>query len=319
MLILKVISYGSIEGNNMNLRHIQAFIAVAEELHFGRAAKRLHIEQSPLSRIIRKLEADLGVTLFHRTARGTRLTWAGQVFLEDAHRIMLTFEQAQTRARATAVGYQGVLRIALSGDIGRTRLAALLALCREEAPKVSIRLFEVSLAQLMAGLDADLFDAGLATLGEVDGAIVAAPLWEDPFMVALPARHPLLAFKEVPLEEMVGYPLILCDPHICEGCSRQRERLFRMMDGQPTVAEYVSTHSLMLTFVAAGYGVGFSSAAHLEGCHQADVVARPLADQAASLTTYLLRPEGEIMEPLRQFIDRAKRVGRAQGGDQPPA
>ena len=70
--------------------------------------------------------------------------------------------------------------------------------------------------------------------------------------------------------------------------------------------------------VAAGYGVGFSSAAHLAGCHQADVVVRPLADETASLTTYLLRPEGEIMEPLRQFIDRVERVGRPQGTDQRP-
>ena len=73
----------------MNMRHIQAFIAVAEEQHFSRAAKRLHIEQSPLSRTIRKLEADLGVTLLLRTAHTVRLTWAGQAFLEDARRVIL--------------------------------------------------------------------------------------------------------------------------------------------------------------------------------------------------------------------------------------
>jgi DNA-binding transcriptional LysR family regulator len=78
------------------------------------------------------------------------------------------------------------------------------------------------------------------------------------------------------------------------------------------VAEYVKTHSLMLTLVAAGYGVGFSSAAHLAGCHQADVVARPLADRTASLTTYLLRPERGMGKALRQFIERAKRVGCLQ-------
>lgn len=109
------------------------------------------------------------------------------------------------------------------------------------------------------------------------------------------------------------------DPLACDGCHQQRERLFRSIETRPTVAEYVSTHSLMLALVAAGYGVGFSSAAHLEGCAQADVVARPLADNDASLTTYLLRPEGEIMEPLREFIDRAERIGRSQGSDQPSA
>lgn len=304
----------------MNLRHIEAFIAVAEELHFGRAAKRLHIEQSPLSRRIGRLEANLGVTLLHRNGRGVRLTAAGRVFLEDARRVMLACEQARARSRAAAAGYYGTLSIGLAGDIGRTRLAALLALCRLEAPEVNIRLSEVPLAQLLYGLGAGLFDAGLTLVGHVEGEIVAAPLWRDPFLVALPARHPLLAYKEVPLQEVVRYSLVLSDPQVCDGCQQQREHLFRSVGVEPAVAEYVSTHSLMLALVAAGYGVGFSSAAHLEGCMQDDVVSRPLAERDASLTTYLLRPQGDILEPLRQFIGRAERVaGTPVGGDQRPA
>mgnify|MGYP002661898241 len=101
----------------MNLRHLRCFIAVAEELHFGRAARRLHIEQSPLSRTIRQMEADLGVPLLNRLPRSVRLTPAGQVFLEEARRVLLAFEQAQTKARAAA-NQRNTLRIALSGDMG---------------------------------------------------------------------------------------------------------------------------------------------------------------------------------------------------------
>ena len=297
----------------MNLRHIQAFLAVAEELHFGRAARRLYIEQSPLSRTIRKLEADLGVTLFKRTPREVRLTLEGRIFLEDAQRIALAVDQAQARMRAAAEGYHGTLRIALSDGIGPARLSELLALCREEAPDVRIRLFELPLGQLLSGLSMDLFDAGLALAGEVGDEIVALPLWQDPLVVAVPTRHPLLAFKEVPLHEAVNYPLVLCHPEVCEGCSRQCERLLRLVAVQPQVAEYVTTHDLMLALVAAGYGVGFSSAAHMVGCRRADVVVRPLADPTASLTTYLLRPAGAVTGPLVQFIDRAERVGRLEG------
>ena len=228
----------------MYLRHIRAFIAVAEELHFGRAAKRLHIEQSPLSRTIRKLEVDLGVTLMYRTSRGARLTWAGQVFLEDARRVLLACDQARARVRAVASGYHGTLRIALSGDVGRTRLAALLALCRQEAPEVCIRLTEVSLTQLIQGLSDDLFDAVVTVVDEVDGEIMRTPLWHDQFMVFVSARHPLLAYKAVPLQEVVSYPLVLCDPQVCDGCHQQRERLFHSMEARPLVAEFASSHSI---------------------------------------------------------------------------
>ena len=253
----------------MNLRHLRCFIAVAEELHFGRAARRLHVEQSPLSRTIRQLEADLGVTLLERTPRGVRLTPAGQVFLEEARRVLLTLEQAQTKARAVAAGHRGTLRIALAGGVGRTRLSALLALCREEAPEVGIRLFEAPLSQVVGGLGNDLYDAAFAMAGEMEAGVVARPVWQDPLVVAIPARHPLLAHKRVPLDEVVGYPLVLCHPQVCQECSRQCERLLRLVETPPVVAEYVTTHSLMLALVAAGYGVGFSTAAHAVACRQA--------------------------------------------------
>ena len=138
-------------GELMNLRHLRCFIAVGEELHFGRAARRLHVEQSPLSRTIRQLEADLGVTLLERMPRGVCLTPAGRVFLEEARRVLLTLEQARTKVRAVAAGRQGTLRIALTGCVGQVRLPALLALCREEAPEVGIRLFEAPLPQVVGG------------------------------------------------------------------------------------------------------------------------------------------------------------------------
>lgn len=294
----------------MNLRHLRCFIVVAEELHFGRAAKRLHIEQSPLSRTIRKLELDLGVALLRRTPRSVTLTPAGHSFLEDASRIMLAIDQAEARALAVAAGYHGMLRIGLSGDIGCTRLAALLALCREEAPQIGIRLSEVPRTHLIHGLNTHLFDVGLATVNEVEGGVVAMPVWEDPFVVALPARHPLLAYKQVPLQEVMGYPLVLCDPQACLGCYRERLRLLRSVDAEPKVAQYASSHSLMLALVAAGYGVGLSIAAHLATHQQVEIVARPLTDPTAALTTYLLRTENEMSEPVRQFIARAERVGK---------
>ncbi|HHK4379159.1 TPA: LysR family transcriptional regulator [Pseudomonas aeruginosa] len=289
----------------MELRHLRCFVAVAEELHFTRAAVRLHIEQSPLSRTIRELESDLGATLFERNRRGTQLTWAGQVLLEDARRVFAVLEQARTNVRAAATGYRGMLRLALSDGIAQTRLAALLALCREEEPDVEIRLFETPLVSQVRGLRDDTFDAGFAQSDEAGEGILCEAVWSDPILVAIPTRHPLLAFRQVPLDELLRYPLIKCHPETCEGAYRQIKRLLRTAAIQPRIAERVATLELMLTLVAAGYGLGFATAAQISVCRHPEVIARPLSDPSACMTTYLLRPDSEPSEPLQHFIERA--------------
>ncbi|OVZ26994.1 LysR family transcriptional regulator, partial [Pseudomonas aeruginosa] len=98
----------------MELRHLKYFLAVAEELRFARAAEKLHIEQSPLSRAIKELEEELGVVLFARTTRSTRLTRAGKLFLEHVRRVLAAVEQARESVKAAANGFHGQLRVALS-------------------------------------------------------------------------------------------------------------------------------------------------------------------------------------------------------------
>src|SRR3546814_18987719 len=94
--------------------------------------------------------------------------------------------------------------------------------------------------------------------GEMEAGVVAMPVWQDPLVVAIPARHPLLAHKRVPLEEVVGYPLVLCHPQVCAECSRKCERLLRLVETPSVVVEYVTTHSRMLALLAVGYGAGVS-------------------------------------------------------------
>ncbi len=288
----------------MELRHLRCFVAVAEELHFARAAERLHIEQSPLSRAIKELEYDLTAQLFERTTRSTRLTWAGQVFLEDVRRIFAAIDQAKSNVTAAATGYHGTLRIALSDGFAPSRLASLLARCRVEEPEVKIRLFQVSLSEQMKGLRSDLYDAGFAQTAEVGDGIIAEPVWTDPLVVAVPARHPLLTHKRVPLESLLQFPLVLCRSEICEGSTRQIDRVLKTADIEPQVAERVVTHDLLLTLVAAGYGVGLTSSSQVDASRHPDVVIRQLAEDAVVLTTYLLRPDVEPSEQLSHFVDR---------------
>ena len=121
----------------MELRHLRYFLAVAEELHFARAAERLHIEQSPLSRAIKELEEELGVVLFARTTRSTRLTRAGKLFLDHVRRVFATLEQARDSVKSAANGFHGQLRVALSDGLTSSRLPALLALSDKKSPNLN--------------------------------------------------------------------------------------------------------------------------------------------------------------------------------------
>jgi DNA-binding transcriptional LysR family regulator len=299
----------------MELRHLRYFVAVAEELHFARAAERLHIEQSPLSRAIKELEEELGVQLFARTTRSTRLTRAGQLLLEHVPRVFTAMQQARDSVRAAANGYHGQLRIALSDGITPSRFPALLAQCRQDEPEVDIRLFEVPLSQQIKGLHSDLYDVGFAQSDDTGDGILAEPVWSDRLMVAMPARHPLLAYKRIPLDELLRYPLVLGDPIVCEGHARQIARVLRAIDREPLVAEEVTSVDLMMALVSAGFALGLAGSSQIASSREPDVVARPLAGRSPRLTTYLLRLDRDPSESLARFIERVGSIESPESGD----
>lgn len=293
----------------MELRHLRCFLAVAEELHFARAAEKLHIEQSPLSRTVKELEEELGVQLFIRTSRSTRLTLAGRLFLKHVPRVFTALEQARESVKSAANGFHGQLRIALSDGITPSRLPALLAHCREEDPEIEIRLFEVPLAQQLKGLHDDLYDAGFSMADEVGDGIIVEPAWEDELMVAVPARHPALAYKRIPLEEVLRYPLVLGDPAVCEGHARQIDRILRKQEKEPLVVQHVATFDVMMALVSAGLALGLAGTAHIAASREPGVVGRPLAGRSPMLTTYLLRRDTEPSQALARFIERLASQG----------
>lgn len=293
----------------MELRHLRCFLAVAEELHFARAAEKLHIEQSPLSRTVKELEEELGVQLFIRTSRSTRLTLAGRLFLKHVPRVFTALEQARESVKSAANGFHGQLRIALSDGITPSRLPALLARCREEDPEMEIRLFEVSLAQQLKGLHDDLYDAGFSMADEVGDGIIVEPAWEEELMVAAPARHPALAYKRIPLEEVLRYPLVLGDPAVCEGHARQIDRILRKQEKEPLVVQHVATFDVMMALVSAGLALGLAGTAHIAASREPGVVGRPLAGRSPMLTTYLLRRDTEPSQALARFIERLASQG----------
>lgn len=295
----------------MELRHLRCFLIVAEELHFARAAERLHIDQSPLSRTIKELEEELGARLFIRTTRSTQLTRAGRQLLEHVPRIFTALDQARDGVKSATNGFLGQLRTALSDGVTPTRLSTLLARCREEDPEVEMRLFEVPLGLQIKGLHEDLYDVGFSMAEDGGDGILVTPAWEDELMVAVPARHSLLAHKRVPPEEVLRHPLVLGDPAVCEGHARQVDRFLRKLNQEPLIVQRVATFDVMMALVSAGLALGLAGTAHIASCRELGIVGRPLAGKPPMLSTYLLCRDAEPSQMLARFIERVTFIDSA--------
>ncbi len=275
----------------MELRHFRRFLTLAEELNFSRAAERLHIEQPPLSRTITELEQELGVKLFERTRRGTKLTFAGKTFLEHVPHIFKTLDHTIVSTQAAAQGYCRTITIAVSHSPPPLLFSNFLARCREEEPETKIRVIETSATQLPRGLREAIYDIGLTdTAFSVDG-FVSDVLWEDKLCLATPARHPLLAFKEIPLSSALEYRLITTSdsPHEAN-ISPIEEKVKNLTKIQHSVERVTST-DMMLTLVAAGYGVAIIGESRAAISNYAGVVIRSLSPPTPTLPTYLLQPK----------------------------
>ncbi|RUF23365.1 LysR family transcriptional regulator [Pseudomonas aeruginosa] len=298
----------------MELRLLRYFVAVAEELHLARAAERLGIDQSPLSRAVRDLERLLGVALIDRGARQTRLTWAGQVLLVECRRVLTTMDQAIQATKGAAQGYQSYLRIAICDSLAQPRIATLLARSREQEPELEIRVFEMPFSQQLKGLHTDLLDVGFALSSAVNDGLVAEPVWTDPLSVIVPARHPLLAHTQVKLADALKFPLVLYHTDAASGC---HDQIQAVLDGAMVplkVVDHVTSLGVMLTLVGAGYGIGFAVASQVQALNRPDIATRPLASTTLMLSTFLVRRGGDPSEPLKRFLARAH---KAFGTDAP--
>jgi len=188
----------------MDLRELRYFVAVAEELHFGRAAVRLHMTQPPLSRAIKQLETDLGCPLLHRSAAGVALTEAGAVLLDEARTLLALAEQ--TRARVTAAAGVATFTFGTLADSADRIGARLAAAYRDRHPGVAVRVREADLTDPTIGLRAGLVDVALTRLPFDVTGIATRVLRTDPVGVVLRGDDPLAGRDAVRADELADRP-----------------------------------------------------------------------------------------------------------------
>ena len=296
----------------MELRHLRYFIAVAEELHFTRAAERLHIGQPPLSQAIQALEADIGARLFARTKRSVRLTEAGRLFLDDARRILFLSDQAAETARRAERGEAGELRVGFTFSTPLTPLfAAVINRYRQAYPHVTLTLHEMATLRQLDGLTQRTLDLGF--IRPPDGGhgadLKLTPMREDPLVAVLPTTTALARKKMIQMGDLKGMPFVMYPASAGTGIYPQIFRLCREAGFVPNVALEAGEASTIIGLVAAGCGVSLLPKA-FDRIRMDGVCYRPIADEAAT-TTLLLAQRGDEASPLvAAFVALAMEAAR---------
>ena len=286
----------------MELRHLRYFVAVAEERHFGRAAERLHMAQPPLSQQIQRLEAELGVTLLHRTTRKVELTDAGTVYLERARTVLAAVDDAASEARRVAEGLQGPLVVGCVGSATYSLLPAFARALREELPAVDFVFRGEMLApDQLESLLARRVDLALLRPPVKHPAVRVRTVRRDRFIVALPEDHRLARRKRVKIEDLRDEDLVVHASHgrsVMHGIVMD---LCRSAGFEARVRHEVAETSTLVTFVAAGLGVA--------------VVPEPVAELGVPGTVYrpLVGKQGIDLVAAVRADDDSPVLARALG------
>jgi DNA-binding transcriptional LysR family regulator len=284
------------------LVQLTQFVAVAEEMHFGRAAERLHMTQPPLSRQMQLLEKELGVDLFDRSSRSIRLTPAGKSFHADARRLLQQAERTALSVRKASAGKSGLLRVGFTGGSVNSGLAAVLRAARSVIGDVELDLRElVTMAQLEA-LSNGALDIALVRPPVTRPDLVAKTLIREPLIVALPRNHPLAHLDEaVHVTDLHGADFIMYSPIESRYFNELLSSVLHAASVAPVVVQYmVQIHSIVaLVNLDWGVAVVPESASKMQFDN---VVYRPLTlarDAQVELDlVWRLNDENPILEQL---------------------
>jgi DNA-binding transcriptional LysR family regulator len=286
----------------MELRHLRYFVAVAEELHFGHAAERLHIVQPALSKQINSLERELGILLLVRTNRSVRLTEAGAVLLEDARQVLAQVNSAVERATLASKGEIGMLNIGFIPPILYERLPSIVRRYRELCPAARVNLREMGNAAAITAVVNGENHLGFVRLPlEPHPELACLPILDEPVVLALPASHRLAAQSTIPMADLADENLVMIPR------SREPElydfyiSLCAAAGFSAKVEHEADRTHVGMGLVAAGLGIAFASASTSLASYPG-VVFRSIAEPAPRMSLGMIWRTTAIPPVLSTFI-----------------
>ncbi|HVB74211.1 MAG TPA: LysR substrate-binding domain-containing protein [Ktedonobacteraceae bacterium] len=288
--------------NVIDLRRLYYFMIVAQELHFTRAAERLHIAQPPLSYQIQQLERELGVQLFERTRHSVQLTEAGHVLLGEARRIFGQMEQTVRMVQRVGHGEVGLLTLGFVPSASNNILPLSLREFHQRFPNVQLFLKELNPDQLVHGLHERHIDVGFLFLPLDDKELTTRPVLSEPLLAVLPVTHPLATQPVVSLQSFADDPFIIppryalvpgLRSHILEACRRA--------GFIPKVAQEAWLMQTIIGLVAADMGVALVPAS-VQNLHRTGIVYKPLQDSLAQVQMGVIWRHDETLPTLQRFL-----------------
>ncbi len=296
----------------MDLRHLRYFVAVAEELHFTRAAERLGIQQPPLSLQIRQLEEELGTKLFHRLTRGVELTEAGMLLLEDARRILDQVERTKASIQSRARGETGRIQLGFAGaTYFQPRVPGLILAYRKLYPNVLLTPVQSNTPNLIEALRNGSLDAAFVRPPLSDGeGIALQPLTEEPMRIVLPAQHAQARSASVPLAALAREIFILFPRAIGPGLYDSIIAACQLAGFSPMLGQEAPQISSIVHLVAAGFGISIVPQS-LEQIHADGIVFTSIRGEAPRAPISLAARKDNRAVTVKNFLTVARQPARA--------
>ena len=288
----------------MELRHLRAFVAVAEELHFGRAAERLGIQQPPLSLQIQALERELAARLFERGSRKVSLTAVGALFLVEARATLAQAERAIAVVRRAGEGEIGEIRLGFTASAPFTAvMPQVIYAFRQQFPEVHLKLVGMTTRDQLAALVARKIDLAFvrSPFAPIPPEVEALNVMTDRLMLVLRAEHPLAALATVPVAALIHEPFVMFERDAGTGIWDQIVAICADQGFSPAVSQEAREAPTLIGLVAAGLGVTILPDS-LRRIQVDGVVYRPLDTPQAASTVLLAHRRDERAGAVRAFI-----------------
>lgn len=285
----------------MELRHLRYFLAVAEELHFGRAAARLHVAQPPLSRQIQQLEKELGVELFRRTKKSVQLTDAGRIFQKEAANVLETLERGISKVKRASRGEAGWLTIGSIGAAYYDVLPPVLRKLRQNYPEVKLILQPLVMSEENQLLLEKRIDVSFSRFAKPEKNLVFEIISKEELVVALPPDHRLARRKVLSIHDLKDESFILF-PHLPSDYAEYTLQVFANEGFSPKITQTVKEMYIALGLVAAGIGITLIPSS-FKGTQQKEIVYLNLKKPAPAMELIMGYRENETSPVILRFIE----------------